>query len=114
MPYVVRVADMHHYMDPDEQYDLPPFATLAEAELAARAKVDGELAHMTRPKLTAEELVKLWMSFGSDPYILATEGEPGSMFSAAAYVKQRAPYHTRRIAGSCPGWFAVGTDSSRT
>src|SRR5215217_6729580 len=35
VPYVFRVPDMFHYIDRDEEYALPPFATLVEAEQAA-------------------------------------------------------------------------------
>ena len=91
MPYIVRVADMFHYMDPDEEYDLEPFATIEEAEEAARQLVDRDLNNLARRATSAEELVKLWHGFGVDPYIVYPPGVERGTFNAAGYVKERAP-----------------------
>lgn len=90
MPYIVRVADMCHYMDRDEECDLAPFATLAEAEDAARQLLGRNLMGLARSGMSAEELVQAWYEFGLDTYILCSEGGDRGTFSAADYVKERA------------------------
>ena len=46
MPYRVRVAEMWHYMDQDEEYDLEPFDTFEAAEQTAREMVKGSLRYL--------------------------------------------------------------------
>ena len=91
VPYIVRVAEMFHYMDPDEAYDLEPCATLEEAEEAARQLVERDLRHLVRNGMSAEDLVKTWYGFGLDPFILCPPGVERATFRAAGYVTERAP-----------------------
>ena len=41
--------------------------------------------------MTAEEMVDGWYMFGLDPHIIVPDNGPGPTFSAAGYVRQRAP-----------------------
>ena len=74
--YTVRVADNFHYRDESETYTLGTFATLAEAEAAAREVVDGFLRGQFKPGMTADALYRLYSGFGDEPFILPGPDDP--------------------------------------
>lgn len=88
--YTVRVADNFHMRDDAETYTLGTFATLAEAEAAARGVVDGFLVGQVRPGMTADALYSLYSGFGSEPYILAEPGTPPPPVRFAGWEYARA------------------------
>ena len=90
MPYRVRVADMFHYTQEEEGYELEPFDTLEAAEETAKEMVERELRHWLCFRMTARELGELWYCFGTEPYIITPAGERRSSFNSSAYVAQRA------------------------
>ena len=74
--YTVRVADNFHYRDESETYTLGTYATLAEAEAAARDVVDRFLADQHAAGMTADALYRHYQAFGDEPYIVAAPGAP--------------------------------------
>lgn len=88
MPFTVRVRENSHSMDEGEAYDLPAFATYAEAEAACRRIVDDFLTGNLKPGLGAEALFRLYTTFGEDPAIDGP-GPSGAGFSAWDYARGR-------------------------
>jgi hypothetical protein len=90
LPYKIRVLDLFHYMDEDEEYELEASFPTAEAAIAeAKRRLDAQLT--IAPGATPEEVFSNWMSFGEDPVILCTDATlPAAGFSGSAYVRQRA------------------------
>lgn len=88
--YTVRVADNFHYRDEAETYTLGTFATLGEAEAAARDVVDRFLVDQHAPGMTADDLFKRYTGFGDDPYIVAAhDAPPAPRFSGWDYARAR-------------------------
>jgi hypothetical protein len=89
MPYLVRVYDNFHYMDEDEAYELPPFATAEEALARCEAIVDRSLRELREGEVAADALYQQYQMFGDDPIIIATGGAPDVSFSGWRYAKAR-------------------------
>ncbi|PYS92947.1 MAG: hypothetical protein DMF64_06710 [Acidobacteria bacterium] len=87
MRYSVLVADNFHYMDEVERYQLGEFHTAEAALAAARCLVDDELAAHYQPGMSANELYRLYTSFGVDPFIVSADGD--CHFSAWDYARGR-------------------------
>lgn len=88
MPYLLYIDDNYHYMDEEHRRSAGEFATLEEATARAKKIVDEYLHSAFRPGVTADELLKSYLMFGEDPFIIAPE--PGVVpFSARDYARQR-------------------------
>jgi hypothetical protein len=86
--YTVLVDENSHYQDEDERYEHGAFATYDEAIFACQRIVDDFLARQYQSGMTAEELYRLYTSFGDDPFIRsddASSATPASRFSAWEY-----------------------------
>jgi hypothetical protein len=88
--YVVWTEDNFHHMDPDSDnlYKHGEFDTCEEAIAAARRVVDEFLLTTLEPEHTAEELWKLFTTFGDTPYI-TTDDPDCRAFSAWDYARAR-------------------------
>jgi hypothetical protein len=90
MTYKVLVDDNFHYMDESERYELGDFSTLDAAIEASAKIVDEYLRSAHKPGMSAQDLFSSYMSFGEDPFILATASqETEVLFSARDYAKRR-------------------------
>jgi hypothetical protein len=90
MTFKVLVDDNFHYMDEAERYVLGEFPTLDEAIEASKKIVDEYLLSAYHPGITAKALFGNYMTFGEDPFIVATSSsETGLLFSAWDYAKKR-------------------------
>lgn len=90
MPFTVLVDDNFHYMDESERYSLGDFATLEVAIEAARKVVDEYLLSAFEPGMTCDALLTTYLSFGEDPFIIATDpARTGVLFSARDYARSR-------------------------
>ena len=86
-PWTVHVDDNFHYMDEDERYLLGYFESYDSAEDACRKIVDRFLDRQTAS--TADELYRLYTSFGEDPWISGPKVD-GRSFSAWGYARKRS------------------------
>jgi hypothetical protein len=91
MPYYrVLINDNAHFMDESERADHGVFTSVSEAIAACKEIVDDELNTMCRPGMTAEELYRLYVAFGPDPFAVPLNSKlPGVEFSAWTYAKNR-------------------------
>jgi hypothetical protein len=89
--YKVMVDDNFHYMEEDERYELATFSTIEEAIAACKRIVDDELSALAKGKnYTPDQLYEHYVSFGSDPFIVALDSKDDRpCFSAWAYAKER-------------------------
>jgi hypothetical protein len=88
MVYRVLVGDNFHYMDETEHYQLGRFASLEAAVQAAQAMVDSFLASEYKPGMTAQQLLRQYISFGEDPFIIGPD-QSKIAFSAWDYARRR-------------------------
>lgn len=65
----VLVIDMFHY-DPDEETAVRGFRTPEAAKEYARRRTRDSLEELRKPDVTAEELRKMWYSFGEDCLVI--------------------------------------------
>jgi hypothetical protein len=83
------VDDNFHYMDEDDRYQAGVFATAEEALAAARKRIDDWLLRNHKAGMTADTLYGQYSSFGEDPFIVASPGDPAVAFSAWDYARER-------------------------
>jgi hypothetical protein len=90
--YKVMVDDNFHYMEEDERDEVGTFPTIEEAITACKQIVDNSLRHLAKGKTyTPDELYDYYVSFGSDPFIVALDSQDGRpSFSAWNYAKGRS------------------------
>jgi hypothetical protein len=89
-PFKVIVAGHARYMDKDAEYELGSFEDLESAIAASKKLVDNYLQSAFQPGMTAEALLRGYMMFGEDPYILGPNKKTDSgPFSAVDYARQR-------------------------
>jgi hypothetical protein len=90
--YKVMVDDNFHYMDQDERYELGTFSTIEEAVAACKQLVDEDLRALAEGKnCTPEELYDYYVSFGSDPFVVALDSQDARLsFFAWDYAKERS------------------------
>jgi hypothetical protein len=90
--YKVMVDDNFHYMDEDERYELGTFSTIEEAVATCKQLIDDDLRESAKAKnYTPDELYDYYVSFGSDPFIVALDSQDGRpSFSAWNYAKGRS------------------------
>jgi len=88
MPYTVRVRENSHYMDESEAYHQGTYPTRDAAEAVCRKIVDEFLAASIKPGMSAEDLFRLYTTFGEDPCVTGPDtGAPS--FSAWDYARRR-------------------------
>jgi hypothetical protein len=89
--YKVMVDDNFHYMEED-RYELATFSTIEEAIAACKRIVDDDLSELAKGKnYTPDELYEHYVSFGSDPFIVALDSKDDRpCFSAWDYAKERS------------------------
>ena len=97
MPYYrVLINDNAHFMDESERSDYGVFNNLNEALVACKEIVDDELNTMCRPGMSAQELYRLYVAFGPDPFVVPLNSLVADVeFSASTYAKQRSKELTR-------------------
>ncbi len=84
--FIVYVDDNFHYGDERERYKLGEFDSCEEAIAACKKVVDECLAEY--PKGTSfDELVKGYVMFGEDPFILCEDSS--CSFSGREYARKR-------------------------
>jgi hypothetical protein len=90
--YKVMVDDNFHYMEEDERYELATFSTIEEAIAARKRIVDDDLSELAKGKnYTPDDLYEHYVSFGSDPFIVALDPKDDRpCFSAWDYAKERS------------------------
>ena len=66
----VLILDMFHYQDPEHEYTIDGFPTLALATEFARRWVRDSLEECRQPGQTAEETGRAWFAFGEDAVVL--------------------------------------------
>ncbi len=107
-PYKVMVDDNFHYMDEDERWEFANVTTADEALAACRKLVDWSLLreYEWRRGQTAELLFDRYVSFGDEPFVVASEGAEKIEFSARTHARERAEL----IAAHGPvGWLRRAT-----
>jgi hypothetical protein len=99
--YKVMVDDNFHYMEEDERYELATFSTIEEAIAACKRVVDDDLSAFGKGKsYTPDELYDHYVSFGSDPFIVALDAKNDRpCFSAWNYAKERSQVLAAHNAG---------------
>jgi len=85
--YKVLVDDNFHYMDESERYQHGEFNSCESAIAACKRIVDEFLLPESKSRGTAEELLRIYMMFGEDPFIIT--GDPTCKFSAWDYARER-------------------------
>jgi hypothetical protein len=87
----VLVNENARYMDESERSDHGVFPNAEKAIAACKAMVDDELNTMQqRPGMTAEELYRLYVGFGPDPFVVPLNPQdPDIEFSAWTYAKEK-------------------------
>jgi hypothetical protein len=83
------VDDNYHYMDEEARYKLGDFATLEEAVVVCKRRVD-QFLNKVPIDITAAERYEQYTGFGPDPFIVTDDPDAGSPpFSAWSYAKER-------------------------
>ena len=86
----VLMNENARYMDESERSDHGVFANADEAIAACKAMVDDELTTMQKPGMTAEELYRLYIGFGPDPFVVPLNPhDPDIEFSAWTFARER-------------------------
>jgi hypothetical protein len=90
--YVVWTEDNFHHMEPDSDnlYKHGEFDTCEEAIAAAKHVVDEFLLTTLEPEHTAEELWKLFTTFGDSAYITTDDPACRRIFSSWEYARTRS------------------------
>ena len=87
--YSVYVDDNYHYMDEEARYKLGDFATLEEAIVVCKRRVD-QFLNKVPIDITAAERYEQYTGFGPDPFIMTDDPSVGHPpFSAWSYAKER-------------------------
>jgi hypothetical protein len=89
--YKVMVDDNFHYME-DDRYEFGRFSTIEQAIAACKRIVDDDLSAFAKGKNYApDDLYEHYVSFGSDPFIVALDPKDDRpCFSAWGYAKERS------------------------
>jgi hypothetical protein len=88
--YRVLINDNAHYMDESECADHGVFADADRAIAACKETVDDELNTMWQPGMTANELYRLYIAFGPDPFVVPLNPKDREVkFSAWTYAKKQ-------------------------
>ncbi len=84
--YEVYVDDNYHYMDEESRYSGGVFDSCEAAQAKCRLIVDEFLLQNHKAGMSADDLLRLYKSYGEDPWIL---GPDGCRFSAWTYASER-------------------------
>jgi hypothetical protein len=87
--YRVLVDDNFDYMNPEARWTAGQFDTAAEAIAKCKSMVDGDLADLHEPGMTADALYQAYIHFGDDPFVAGPTGAETVTFSAWDYAKER-------------------------
>jgi hypothetical protein len=87
--YRVLVDDNFDYMNPEARWTAGQFDTAAEAIAKCKSMVDGDLADLHEPGMTADALYQAYIHFGDDPFVAGPTGAETVAFSAWDYAKER-------------------------
>jgi hypothetical protein len=89
--YSVRIIEMSHYQDPDEERDYDGFPTAELAKKFARRWVRNSIEELREPGEKAEALRKKWFSFGDDAIAPGYQGsdELNDFIEHVATVEER-------------------------
>jgi hypothetical protein len=74
----VLIIDNFHMHDADEHYEIGGFPSLEAAREYCRRFNHASLEHCRKPSMSAEDLVKQWLSFGEAASVI---GDPEPMAS---------------------------------
>ena len=85
--YSVYVDDNFHYMDESERYKLGTFETCEKALAACKRIVDEFLEEGYKEGKSFSELMKQYLLFGDDPFIVTSDKT--CSFSARDYARKR-------------------------
>lgn len=91
--YKVLVDDNFHFMDEEGRYQHGVYTTAGEAIAVCKKIVDEDLRGYceSNPGITADRLYDLYVSFGDDPFIVASElSDDPVEFSAWDYAKEQS------------------------
>src|SRR4051794_24240814 len=95
--YRVLVNENSRYMDESQRSEHGVFANVEEALTACKAMVDDELDTMHSRGMSADELYRLYIGFGPDPFVVPVDPSDANIeFSAWSYAKQRCKEVVRR------------------
>lgn len=84
MPYILYIDDNYHYMDEEYRRRAGEFATLEDAMAQAKKIVDDYLLSAFRPGITVDQLMRSYLMFGEDPFIVTPDPD-AIPFSARDY-----------------------------
>ena len=87
LKYEVYVDDNYHYMDEGERYSGGVFDSWEAAEAKCRGIVDEFLLANYKEGMATDELLRVYKSFGEDPWILFPRDD--RRFSAWNYAAER-------------------------
>jgi hypothetical protein len=100
--YKVKVNDNFHYMDSRYCYEQGTYETAKEAIAACREIVDQSLEEL-QPRVSGEELYRMYVSFGDDPFIEVLGGsDDDAKFSAWSYAKERSRAISKHLGAPNP------------
>lgn len=94
LEYQVYVDENSHYMDEAERYSAGVYPDCEVARAACRRIVDDFLVANYKEGMTADELLRLYKSFGEDPWISSPDED--CKFSAWSYAEERCVEICRR------------------
>ncbi|MEO8287133.1 MAG: hypothetical protein ABI670_11950 [Chloroflexota bacterium] len=86
--YEVLVADNFHYRDGSRPYRLGAFSTCDAATAACRQLVDEFLRSQYKPGTTSDDLWRIYIHFGEEPYIVSPS-DADCAFSSWDYARAR-------------------------
>src|SRR5690349_6172562 len=87
LKYQVYVDDNFHYMDEDERYLDGSYADCQSAINRCMEIVDSFLRDEFKEGMAADDLLRMYHSFGEDPWITSEEDE--CKFSAWTYAERK-------------------------
>lgn len=87
--YILYADDNYHYQDEDERYTVGRYETAEEAIEIAKLKLDAFLTSRHQPDMSAQELYRIYTTFGEDYFIKDSEGRENVEFSAWGWAKER-------------------------
>jgi hypothetical protein len=87
MKYTVFVDDNFHPYDEEERTTHGEYDSVEEAIAESKGIVDRFLSSNYKPGISAEEFIRYYKTFGSDPFIFPSDGT--FQFSAWGYAEQR-------------------------
>ena len=71
--YSVRIIDMAHYMDEDEERMVGGFESFEAAKAYARNRVRSSVEELRAPDQSPQDLRRLWYTFGEDAVVVGGE-----------------------------------------